>query len=152
MYSARELLYMIEKLKALAVQTRAQPEIEMSSQELGETVDTPIIATEGKSGGEEPGVAVAAAFEASFESIRRRWLSFLALYIRNDASLEVNLTSELRSAALSLEFDPTQLDSITDMLHMLLVGVLVNLQDTYTRFKRAFEAGTFIEHKDRTYP
>lgn len=94
----------------------------------------------------EPDTDKAAAFEASFESLRRRWQSFLDLYIRNDASLEINLTAELRLAALSLEFNPSQCDSITNILNRLLGEVFLNIRDTYSRFKRAFVAGAFIEH------
>lgn len=108
--------------------------------------DQSLIAVDGNNGSNDT-VEAGAAFEASFESIRLRWQSFLDLYIRNDASLEVNLTAELLSTAQSLEFNPAQLDSITNVLNSLLGGVLVNLKDTYSRFRRAFEAGAFIERK-----
>lgn len=155
MYSAREILFMIKKMESLtllkaAVITRNQKESELtesnSHNQLDKTSGIPQIAID-KNGGCEDHGAAAAAFEAAFESIRLRWQSFLSLYIRENASLEVNLTSDMRDTALSLELNLSQLETITSVLNQILGGVLVNLRDTYTRFKHTFQANAYIKQK-----
>lgn len=145
---------MIEKLKSLtllaeaagAATTQNQEEIELIESSSSNQLDIPPIIVAENNDSEDPG-AEAAAFETAFESVCLRWQSFLSLYICENASLEVNLQSDLRASALSLELDPSQLESITNVLNQILGDVLANLRDTYARFEHAFQAGAFIEQK-----